>query len=108
MALEDEAVQIELSQVDRSYNWYKVVDLQGLIEIPVPDFKTGKNILRYAYRLFRTKSQDYLRQPRDMQTIEFRGSYISLEASEGYKYEGNLGIMRLDNVLYLGVKENAG
>lgn len=106
-----ERLNAENTQVDATlddfdfdrFDFYPVLSRSTLLAMPVPDMISDMTIQRQDVRLFRVTSMGFNKLARDMQGVEFAGQHVSLESSEPFRYEGNLGLVRYFGDLYLGV-----
>lgn len=102
-AAEGAAAQATAADFNPAYDFYLIAAPGYLESRDVPDTDSERTVQRQDYRLFRVKSVDHNRLARDMVGVQFAGEHISLEASEPFRYEGALGLVRYFDSIYLGV-----
>lgn len=104
LGAENESVDATFEDFDfDGYAFYLVLTRDELLAMPVPDMESARTVQRQTVRLFRCLSlgPDFLQ--RDMQGVQFAGDHVSLEATEPFRYEGPLALVRYFGDLYLGV-----
>lgn len=97
-------LQIGLDEIDYSYNWYELFTVDEINKIEVPDYLTEFTVERETVRFMRVNSTDFSENPRNMITIEFKNTFITLLSESGQVLEESLGVMMFNNSMYLGVK----
>lgn len=99
-----EATVTGTPEIKRGYLFYRVASVEELEKIPVTDFTSTETVQRQTYRLFRIVSESVNNPRRNMIGIVYDGQMVTLPNTSPSAYQGDIGLVRVDDVFYLGVK----